>query len=124
MKFIGRNQADFDTYYESELCQKHYDLHAAADYNDVKLPEEFDVVAEVLSEHHDEGEYYWLIQDRKTRAYQVVTGSHDYTGWDCQSGASISEPFGSLAQLPLFVPQYDNQMRPVRDMIAAQAVKP
>lgn len=98
----------------------HYDLAAAIEYNYVKVPENFTVLAEVLSEHHDEGEYFWLIQDNKSNNFFIINGAHDYTGWDCQSGASISEPFQDLAQLQLYIQEFDNQNRPVRELVLAQ----
>lgn len=102
----------------------YYDFRAAVDNNFVPVPESFILLAEILSEHHDEGEYFWLIQDKKTKHYHVITGSHDYTGWDCQSGATISEPFKSLNEIHRHVQQYDNQNRPVRQMLVAQALDP
>lgn len=92
------------------------DLSAAISQNSVPVPEEFRVRAEILSDCHDEGEYFWLIEDRKGLFY-VIDGSHDYTGWDCQSDARISKGFKSLDDLHLHVAAKDNQNRPVRQML-------
>ncbi len=103
------------------LYDKGYsDLSSAIEHNGVSVPEDFEVLAEILSEHHDEGEYFWCIQDTKTKLFYVITGSHDYTGWDCQSGASITDPFDSLNQLQLYVVDTDNQNRPIRSMMLEQ----
>jgi hypothetical protein len=98
---------------------EHYDLSAAIEFNSVQVPNDFEIKAEILSDNHDEGEYFWLIEDQD-KNYYIIHGSHDYTGWDCQSGANISQPFKSLDQLQLFIPEFDNQNRPVRQMILDQ----
>lgn len=106
---------------ESEKRDKYgYDLAAALENNSVPAPEDFEVLASVLSEHHDEGEYFWGIQCTDTQDYFVITGSHDYTGWECQSGANITNPFKSLDKLHLNLPEYDNQNRPIRKLVKEQ----
>jgi hypothetical protein len=99
-----------------------YDLWAAITCNEVKVPASFEVLGEVLSAERDEGEYFWLIRDLSSKKLYVINGAHDYTGWECQSGANISEPFDSLEQLHLIVPEYDNQNRKVREMLRQQAL--
>jgi hypothetical protein len=100
---------------------RHYDLEAAIEYNNITIPFKFEIVCELLSEHHDEGEYFWLLRNlEKPNEFVVLTGSHDYTGWDCQSGASISGIFG-IEHLALQVPEYDIQMRPVRNLMIQAA---
>lgn len=128
MKVTNKFSPPYEYYNVTELIRYPmyrggYHLGAAIDHNDVKVPESFTVKAEALSEANDEGEYFWLIQDDATKLYYVITGSHDYTGWDCQSSANISEPFSDLAQLPLYVPEYDNQNRPVREMVRKMATE-
>ena len=99
-----------------------YDLRAAIIENNIQVPEDFTVAGEVLSEHHDEGTYHWLLLDNKTGKYLYLTGGHDYTGWDCQSSANISNPF-NLDRIHLEVPEFDNQARPVRKLLLEQATK-
>lgn len=101
-----------------------YDLKAAIENNRLKVPENFSLLAEVLSEHHDEGEYFWLIQDTDSNKYHTISGAHDYTGWDCQSGASVSEPYDTLEAACLMgLPATDNQNRNIRELIEAQVKK-
>lgn len=95
-----------------------YDLTAAIANNSIDVPANFEVLAEILSEVRGEGEYFWLIRSQNN--YFVINGSCDYTGWDCQSSANISNAFDSINQLQLFVPEFDNQNRPVREMILNQ----
>lgn len=92
-----------------------YDFTAAVRENDVVLPDSFEMVIALPSEAHDEGEYFWLLA-LPSGKFQVLQGSHDYTGWDCQSGADKSAPF-EKEQIHLHVPQYDNQNRPIRALM-------
>jgi hypothetical protein len=96
------------------------DFRRATEENSVPLPKEFTLLAEILSEHHDKGEYFWLIKDTD-KNYYVLDGSHDYTGWDCISHCSIGKPFKSLKEIHLHVQEFDNQNRPVRKLLLEQA---
>lgn len=102
---------------------ENYNFGACIQYNNIKVPERYQVLAEILSDHHDEGEYFWLIQDLDSKNFYIIQGSHDYTGWDCQCSGGITEGFSDLAQLQLFVCEYDNQNRPVRQLILDQCKK-
>lgn len=89
-----------------------WDFVRAIKKHGLEVPETFTVLCAMLSEAHDEGEYFWLLLDGADK-YYVLTGSHDYTGWDCQSHAELSAPF-EASQLALYAPEYDNQNRPIR----------
>jgi len=66
-----------------------YDLFACLEYN----PQDgFNVndIAKVLAYEpgeHDGAAYHWVLE-LKDRRFVYLTGSCDYTGWDCQSGAT------------------------------------
>jgi len=49
------------------------------------------IVAEVVGEN-DELSWYWILQ-MKDGSFSWAEGSCDYTGWDCQSGAQITDGF-------------------------------
>lgn len=105
---------------EEAYNHDHSDLLRAIEHNGAPLPQEFYLVSEILSDRHDEGEYFWLVYVPE-KGLAVLSGGHDYTGWDCQSHLNTSEYFNGLEQLPLYVQEYDNQNRPVRQMLINQA---
>lgn len=118
----------FDHQWESALSNNgHSDLSCCLQDNigDLgDLPDNFEVLGEILSEHHDEGTYYWLVRDAENdHKMFVIFAGHDYTGWGCQSSAGLSEGFDSLDQLHLAVEEYDNQNRPVRETLRTQALE-
>lgn len=49
------------------------------------------IVAEVVGEN-DELSWYWILQ-MKDGSFSWSEGWCDYTGWDCQSGAQITDGF-------------------------------
>ena len=104
-----------------DRCDSKYsDFRYATETHAIPLPKEFYLLGELLSEHHDEGEYFWLIQDMDKK-YYILSGAHDYTGWDCISHCTIGKAFDSLDEIHLHVPATDNQDRPVRKLLLEQA---
>lgn len=74
------------------------DLSYAVEYNDVapfRLEDVAYVLAALMGEN-DGPDYHWIVA-MKDHTYAYVTGGCDYTGWDCQSGAS-AEIFISLRE--------------------------
>ena len=103
-----------------DLAARHgdYNLSEALAANGTDgLPLMFSIAGEILSEDHDEGTYYWLLYDCVNFTYCVVSGGHDYTGWGCQSNIAVTESFADLGQIGMYVEQFDNQVRPVRDLL-------
>jgi tRNA U34 2-thiouridine synthase MnmA/TrmU len=96
--------------------EKHSDLYTCIQNNGIDI-KNFKLLAELLSEHHDEGNYYWILKDLDTNKYYCYSGSHDYTGWDCASSAHLSSPIDNLNQFQLIVEEFDNQNRPVRQIL-------
>lgn len=101
-----------------------YDLCAALNYNpqsgfDAKA---IDTVLAVVEGERDERPWFWLLKLKDGR-YVYMTGSCDYTGWDCQSGADSSIVDTAEAALAL-APEKEGYewrgFREVRSILAAQ----
>lgn len=59
--------------------------------------ENIDVIVAEVCGANDEAAWHWILK-MKDGTYRYAEGSCDYTGWDCQSGASISEPMKTVNQ--------------------------
>jgi hypothetical protein len=75
-----------------------YDLVACLEYNpqDFKV-EDIEKVLAVIEGEYDGADWHWLLQVKRGRPDRpyfetyYLTGGCDYTGWDCQSGATSFE---------------------------------
>lgn len=69
-----------------------YNLRAAFEYNpqkDVGIEDVEKVVAE-WDDGADEPSFVWLLKLKGKKGWAVARGSHDYTGWDCQSCLDVT----------------------------------
>lgn len=73
-----------------------YDLAACLDYNGQSYfnVDDIERVLAVIEGERDGAAWHWILELKKTAAnyskgpYVYLVGWCDYTGWDCQSGAS------------------------------------
>lgn len=97
------------------------DIKYAFNYNGLKdkLPLIDVIVAEVCGSN-DEYAWYWILK-MKDGKYAWATGSCDYTGWDCQSSASICEGFTEItdAVFDLFTKHSDSRPN-IKECLLAQ----
>lgn len=73
------------------------------------LPDIDVIVAEVCGAN-DEDNWYWILQ-MKDGSFKWAEGGCDYTGWDCQSHATISNPYNTAQEAVAALPisEYDNK---------------
>lgn len=67
----------------------------------------------VLYGENDGPEWHWLCLTGNNKLIHFYGGC-DYTGWDCSSSLSSSEEF-DYKDMHLFIPEYTNDMRPIRE---------
>lgn len=72
-------QWDFDTTYDLEACLRYNPQPFAKD--------DVEGILAVVEGENDERPWWWILSLTDGR-FAMLTGSCDYTGWDCQSGAS------------------------------------
>ena len=66
------------------------DLSAAMEYNDVTLSAPITDVLATIDGQNDEAPWHWLVI-LESGVFAYITGSCDYTGWDCQSSCEAYE---------------------------------
>jgi len=84
-------------YYDNEKDARErridYDLSANVEFNGSDMPgfrlEDVAYVLAYLAGENDGPAYHWIVA-MKDHTYAFVTGSCDYTGWDCQSSGSAT----------------------------------
>lgn len=77
------------------------------------------IVAEVCGEN-DGCDWYWLLL-MKGGAFKFAQGGCDYTGWDCQSSASISDSYGSAEEaINAEAPEKDSYGRAIKETLLKQ----
>lgn len=100
---------------EDELFDAEYDLSAALRHN--SLGDNIERIAKIclsLNDNADETSWHWIVALVDGR-FAYVSGSHDYTGWDCQSSCDWEEA-ATLAGALQLVPQ--DERRVFEEMIA------
>lgn len=99
-----------------------YDLQSNYDYNlgggPFLLTEIAYVLAAVMGEN-DGPSYHWICA-MKDHTYAYVSGSCDYTGWDCQSGGEV-EILPTLKMAIDKLPEVDDS-RKIKESILQQLV--
>ena len=83
------------------------DIKYAFDHNGLGAHlENLDViVAEVCGENDDYG-WHWILQ-MKDGMFRYAEGGCDYTGWDCQSYATISDPVKTIEEALELAPEVE-----------------
>jgi hypothetical protein len=77
------------------------------------------IVAEVCGAN-DEYDWHWLLQ-MKDGTFRYAHGGCDYTGWDCQSSAYISEPVPTVEDALGLTPVIERYCtRKIRENLARQ----
>lgn len=110
------------SYYDNEEAYKQrgidYDLCACLEHNRPGVSiAEIDKVLAVVEGENDGPDWFWVLALTGAR-FALLTGGCDYTGWDCQSGAT-AQVFDSreslAAALEGFVEEheYREERRPV-----------
>ncbi len=96
------------------------DIKYAFEYNGLAphLDEIESIVAEVCGEH-DGCEWFWILK-MKDGTFRKAEGGCDYTGWDCQSSASISEPVATVEEALALAPEVDMYKRGIRRVLTGQ----
>lgn len=79
------------------------------------------IVAEVCGEN-DGVDWYWILQT-KDGTFSNAEGGCDYTGWDCQSNASIKEGFKTPEEAidALNIPKYDGRKN-IKEVLKKQII--
>jgi len=77
-----------------------------------------DIVAEVPGQN-DEYAWWWVLKLTKNR-YALVSGSCDYTGWDCQSSITEHGLFTSALLAAKESPEKDWSSRAIRKNLVGQ----
>lgn len=87
------------------------DIKYAFEYNGLASHlGEIDVIVAEVCGANDEDNWYWILQ-MKDGSFKWAEGGCDYTGWDCQSHASISDSFKTPQEAveALPVSEYDSK---------------
>lgn len=90
-----------------------YNLRAALDENGVALTSPVDAILLQLTGENDERSWHWIVRLADGRA-AYITGSCDYTGWDCISSCHATEHDtidAAIADAPEEVARLLNEMR-------------
>lgn len=78
------------SYEESDAMGLGYDLGAAFRYHNLEVASKPVEIVLELTGQNDGAEWHWILR-LEGGTYAYVTGGCDYTGWDCQSSASVYE---------------------------------
>ena len=87
------------------------DINYALNHNGYSdLLKEIDVIVAEVCGANDEDSWYWILQKQNGK-FVSVEASCDYTGWDCQSSATVGgeceSPEQSIEALEL--PEYEKR---------------
>ncbi len=99
--------------YDLEACVKH-------NINSFSLNDISHIIGCIEGEN-DGAAWHWIVL-LKDNTFAYITGGCDYTGWDCQSGGSIS--FGkNIKEVLSSTPTTDNYNRQVTEILTDRCYK-
>lgn len=96
------------------------DIKYAFEYNGLSAQlQEIDVIVAEVCGEHDGNDWHWILQ-MKDGTFHYASGGCDYTGWDCQSYASISESVNTVQEALEFSPKEDSYHRGIKRVLTGQ----
>lgn len=96
------------------------DIRSAFRYNGLgAVLEEIDVIVAEVCGENDGCDWWWLLK-MKDGKFRLATGGCDYTGWDCQSDASVDDPRDTWEEALLDAPDCDRYGRLIRKCLRGQ----